>query len=261
MNILQRVGSYIQYQTKAQSHLRIHSPFVYQLVSQVFYTDDVHTPHVDLIEKRRNALQNDNSILEVTDLGAGAWKTSKRMVRDIAKNSLKRKKYAQLIHRITHYFQPKTVLELGTSLGITTSYIGQGFPDAKVVTIEGCPQIAGVARKSFQISNTKNIDSYIGNFDEVLPKILPQYQPWDIIFIDGNHAYSPTIRYFQQCLEYAHNDTLFIFDDIHWSPEMEKAWKEIQAHPSVTTTIDIYEMGLVFIRRENKEKEHFVIRY
>jgi hypothetical protein len=42
---------------------------------------------------------------------------------------------------------------------------------------------------------------------------------------------------------------------------MEKAWEEIKQHPHVTLTIDLFFIGLVFVRQAQKEKEHFVIRY
>lgn len=241
----------------------MHSPFVFNLLQNVFYLSEEDTSALKRIEKRRNNLLHLHDTIQVTDLGAGAdkWGTSERKISDIAGNSLKRKKYAQLIYRIVHHFQPQTILEFGTSLGITTSYIGQGYPDGQVITIEGCPNIAAIARQTFTETQTENIASYIGNFDEVLPSVLKKHPKLDVVFIDGNHSYAPTIRYFEQTLPHSHNDTIFIFDDIHWSSEMEQAWKEIQQHPSVTITIDIYEMGLVFVRNENKAPEHFIIKF
>ena len=61
--------------------------------------------------------------------------------------------------------------------------------------------------------------------------------------------------------EWFDKETILIFDDIHWSAEMEKAWAEIKANPSVTLTIDLFFIGLVFVRKAQKEKEHFIIRY
>lgn len=262
MDVFQRVQSYCNYLLHAKSHQRIHSPFVYNLLKEVFYSE-ISGFDFSKIEKRRNDLMHQDRQIDVTDLGAGAdkWKTSQRKISDIAKNSLKRKKYAQLIYKLVHYFQPKTTLELGTSLGITSVYIGQGYSNGQVVTIEGCPNIAAVAQETFIETDTKNILPYIGSFDEVLPKIFINHPVLDFVFIDGNHAYAPTMRYFEECLKFSNTDTVFIFDDIHWSSDMEKAWSEIKRHPKVTITIDIYEMGLVFLRNENKEAENFIVKY
>lgn len=262
MDVLQRVISYCRYLYKARSHQRIHSPFVFEFARKVLYSKTDHEA-CNLIEARRQQLLQDHTEITVTDLGAGAakWGDRKRKISDIAKTSLKREKYAQLIFRIARHYQPKSTLELGTSFGITSAYIGQGYPGGQVFTIEGCPSIARVARQTFEQTRTKNIRLFTGHFDDVLPEVLSESAYFDIIFIDGNHAYEPTLRYFERCLSKAHNNTVFIFDDIHWSKDMERAWKDIQDHPLVTITIDIYEMGLVFIRNENRTPEHFVIKY
>ncbi len=263
MDILQRVKSYARYLWHAKNHQRIHSPFVFNLLNEAFYQSEEYDISIQKIEGRRQQLLQNHQNIQVTDLGAGSdkWNSSERKISDIAKNSLKRKKYALLLFRITRYFKPETSLELGTSLGITASYIGQGHRSGQVVTIEGCPNIAQIAQETFSQTETENITSYIGSFDDILPEILPKLLPLDMVFIDGNHAYEPTVRYFEQTLKHAHSHTVFIFDDIHWSADMEKAWNEIKQHPKVTVTLDIYEMGIVFIRPENKVSEHFVIKY
>ncbi|MCO5231353.1 MAG: class I SAM-dependent methyltransferase [Chitinophagales bacterium] len=262
MNLTHRIKSYCAYLWNAKSNQRIHSPFVYHLLTDVFYCNK-NTSSFNLIEQRRSELLKNNSYIHVTDLGAGAqkWGTTQRQVSTIAKNSLKRKKYAQLINKLVNHFQPKTSLEFGTSLGITTSYLAQGFPDGRVVTIEGCPNIAKIASETFANTQSKNITQYTGNFDDVLDKVFEQFPVFDLIFIDGNHAYSPTVAYFEKCLNHCNNNSIFIFDDIHWSQDMEKAWNEIITHPKVSISIDIYEMGIVFIRQENKAPEHFIIKY
>ncbi|NJY64179.1 class I SAM-dependent methyltransferase [Salinimicrobium sp. CDJ15-81-2] len=82
---------------------------------------------------------------------------------------------------------------------------------------------------------------------------------FDLLYIDGNHQKEATLTYFEKLLPTIHNNSVMIFDDIHWSKGMEEAWEEIKAHPEVRVTIDTFQWGLVFFRRE-QEKEHFVIR-
>jgi len=81
----------------------------------------------------------------------------------------------------------------------------------------------------------------------------------DLIYFDGNHQKEASLHYFEKLLPLAHNDSVFIFDDIHWSREMEEAWEQIKAHPRVRVSIDTFYWGLVFFRKE-QEKEHFSIR-
>jgi predicted O-methyltransferase YrrM len=100
-----------------------------------------------------------------------------------------------------------------------------------------------------------------GNFDNLLPPVIAQLSSIDLAYIDGNHRYQPTVNYFHQFLSKAGNQTILIFDDVHWSEEMEKAWEEIKAHPAVQCTIDIFFLGFVFFREEFKVKQNFVIRF
>ena len=100
-----------------------------------------------------------------------------------------------------------------------------------------------------------------GDFDETLPKYMNTVDKIGLAYIDGNHRYVPTMQYFNTLLEKSAEETILIFDDIHWSAEMEKSWEAIKAHPAVTLTIDLFFIGLVFVRKAQKEKEHFIISY
>ena len=133
-------------------------------------------------------------------------------------------------------------------------------PTGKVFTFEGCPETAKVAQQSFEKLNIKNTEITLGDFNTTLTQKLTELGTIDLAFIDGNHQEKPTIAYFKECLHYANNDTLFIFDDIHWSKGMENAWKQIKKHPKTTVTIDLFFVGIVFIKSE-LSKEHFTIRF
>jgi len=198
----------------------------------------------------------------VEDFGAGSTilKNKKRVVRDIAKTSVKPKKYGQLLFRLVHYFELKNILELGTSLGITTLYLAKPDSQTNIITMEGCPQTASLAKKNFSELKCKNINLILGNFDKTLPSALAKMKKVDLVFFDGNHRKEPTLQYFNECLKYAHNDSLFIFDDIHWSVEMEQAWEIIKANKSVTVTIDVFFMGFIFFKKE-LTKQDFVVKF
>ena len=107
----------------------------------------------------------------------------------------------------------------------------------------------------------KNIQLVEGNFDHTLDQVLKSTTPFDFVFIDGNHRLEPTVRYFNQILPNLHANSIVVLDDIHWSKEMEQAWETIQQHPAVSLTIDLFFIGIVFFRAEQKEKEHFTIRF
>jgi predicted O-methyltransferase YrrM len=162
---------------------------------------------------------------------------------------------------LAKHYQPKNVIELGTSLGITTAYLSKANSSAEIITIEGSTAIATIAEQNFQKLNCQNIEVTNGNFDNVLPTAISHLSSIDLAYIDGNHRFEPTLNYFEQLLTEKNNDSIFIFDDIHWSKEMERAWEKIQTHPAVRCTIDIFFLGFVFFRQEFKEKRHFVVRF
>jgi len=241
----------------------VHSPFVYDFITNVL-KDKREFDCFRYIELIREELKNDTTEIDVPDLGAGSRTqlNGKRKISAIANSSLKPKKYSQLLFRIVHYYKPQTILELGTSLGITTSYLSSANPAAKIITIEGAPAVANVANNNFHQLNLSNIKIIEGNFDEILPlTINNELLTLDFAFIDGNHRKEPTLNYFNQLINKATELSIFIFDDIHWSKEMEEAWNEIKQHSSVTLTIDLFFIGIVFFRKEQKTNEHFIIRF
>ena len=240
----------------------VHSPFVFSFIKNVL-NDRKEYDCYKAIEKERRSLLKNNSIIEVADFGAGSSviKTNSRAIRKMAASSLKPRKYAQLLFRMSWYYKPGTIIELGTSFGITTSYLASGNPDAKVFTLEGAPAIATLAKRHFEKMNLNNIDLMQGSFDETLPMLLKSVKNVDMVFIDGNHRKEPTIQYFERIRRYAGHSTIFIFDDIHWSKGMEEAWEQINRHPDVTLTIDLFFIGIVFINPDFKIKQQFRIRF
>ena len=240
----------------------IHSPFVFDFIKNVL-RDQKEYDHYHMIEKGRQKLLKQSAEIEVEDPGAGSAviKTKKRVVADMARSSLKPAKYAQLLYRMVNYYKPQTILELGTSFGITTSYLATANALAKVYTIEGSSAIAEIAEKTFSRLDLKNIELMKGNFDNTLPSLLTKLNSIDFAFIDGNHRKEPTLNYFQQLLNHSTPSTILIFDDIHWSAGMEAAWTEIKQHPTVTLTIDLFFIGIVFFNPDINHKQQFSIRF
>lgn len=261
---LKLATKYLQYYISAANGKGhgIHSPFVYEFIEKVL-NDKKQYACYTAIENRRKTLLADNTVIEVEDFGAGSSviKTNKRVVSKIAASSLKPKKYAQLLFRMVQHYQPKTIAELGTSFGITSSYLASGNTGAKLYTCEGAKNIAAIAQQTFAVQQLKNIELLQGDFTLTLPQLLQRVDKIDLAFIDGNHRHKPTVDYFEQLLLSSTDETIFIFDDIHWSSGMEAAWKEIHQHSKVTLTIDLFFIGIVCINPGVKVKQHFTIRF
>ncbi|HEY0433308.1 MAG TPA: class I SAM-dependent methyltransferase, partial [Chitinophagaceae bacterium] len=213
-------------------------------------------------EALRKRLRTDRRVITIDDYGAGGGgNKNKRSVSSIARRSLKPKKYASLVARIAGYLRPQRVIELGTSLGVTTAYIARACPEASIETLEGSPEIAAIAGDHFAALGINNIRVVTGSFDNTLPAILCNTTTVNFAFVDGNHRKAPTLTYFHWLAERCLPESVLVFDDIHWSREMEAAWREITRHPAVTCSIDLFFLGIVFFRKEFREPQHFIIRY
>lgn len=254
---------YIQYYTRP-NHWKgfgIQSPFVFDLAGHLMREKHAYYDF-ERIEGWRQALLRSRQVIELTDLGAGSVKTParKRKIADLVRSGALPRKYGQLLYRLVTRFKAKNILELGTSTGISTLYLALPHKKGTTITIEGCPESAKVAQATFDQLNARHIELLQGSFQDHLPEALKRLPSVDLVYFDGDHREESTLAYFHQCLPYIHNDTLFVLDDIHWSPGMERAWKAIIQHPQVTVSVDLLRLGIVFFRKESP-KEHFVIKY
>ena len=258
--MLHSIKSYLKFLWNSKNEHGVHSPFVFDLVTKCFYDTKKYPEYTFLKSYRKSLLENKNTI-EVTDFGAGSrvFKSNQRQISKIAQTAGISEKRAELLFRITNYFQPENILEIGTSLGLATSALSLGNPKATITTLEGCANTMSIAKKQFEEFGFKNINSVVTEFNSFLTNFQLPTSNFQLIYFDGNHSKQATLEYFELLLPTITNETVWIFDDIHWSVGMEEAWKTIKTHPKVTVTIDTFQWGIVFFRIE-QEKEHFVIR-
>ena len=258
------------------------------------------------IEKVRAKMLADEREVSFVDYGAGRPHPTShtkgkgrdyRRICDIAKGSLAKKKYAQMLARLVNWLggpllaSPSRggvgdgrlamgdwrlamgagqwamgdgqlavgdrqlamgsgliIVELGTSLGVTTAYMAAMDKRNKVITYEGCPAVAEIAKENWEALGLKNIDCRVGEITaEILDRDLERV---DVAFIDAHHTYAGTRAYFNVLAEKVHRKSVMIVDDIHYNKEMEQAWREICADERVTSTMDLYQMGLVFFDKD-----------
>jgi predicted O-methyltransferase YrrM len=240
-----------------------HSPFVFDFIVNLLRHKGISDAGFDAIELSRERLLKSADTIMVKDLGAGSAYAHKplRNISRIAKHALKSPKYAQLLYRMIRYYNIESVIELGTSLGITTQYLALAEPKHGVVTLEGAPEIAAFASDSFIAAECKNIRVICGDFKDHFSSLLTETKGRKLIFFDGNHQYEATMEYFNAAVASAHEGDIFVFDDVHWSAGMERAWSEIQENEAVACTIDLFFIGIVFFKTDFYQKQDFVIRF
>jgi predicted O-methyltransferase YrrM len=260
-NIAQKYLNYYLTASNGKGH-GIHPPFIYDFVTNVL-NDKKDNAEYKIVEQLRNNLLENNIIIEVEDFGAGSTTgaTKNRSIKSIAKNAAKPKKFAQLLYRIVQYYSCRNIIELGTSLGISSSYMSLANEFGRVNTCEGSKAIAAIAKENFKQLCIKNITVFEGEFKTSYAKALMDMPSIDLLFIDGNHQYQPTLDYFEKALPQLHENSMVIFDDIHWSADMERAWNDIKKHNAISETIDLFFIGIAFFRKDQKAKQDFVIRF
>ncbi|HYG49739.1 MAG TPA: class I SAM-dependent methyltransferase [Flavobacteriales bacterium] len=256
-----KIKSYLTFKLKAKNEYSLHSPFMFELYNNVFKKARKRTSEFDNVEEMRKKLLADETEIEFVNLGAGGIKNSvsKRKISQLTKTTSKKHKHARFLAYLAHYLQSKNILELGTSLGISTLYLAKKNIDASITTVEGSKEVYNTALNNFRLTGFTNIKTIHSDFDSILPDLIKNQQ-FDFIYIDGNHSYDATKCYFEWFKKKAGNETVIVFDDIYWSADMTRAWKEIYADTAVTVSIDLFEFGIVFFRKE-LSKQHFVLRY
>jgi len=252
-----RIKSFLSYWLEAIDEHSLHSPFFYDLYTTQIKKRAAKEQFAE-IETLRTKLLQDERIISVKDPGSKAHRKSQRKISTIARTSLSTPQFSSMFCRIVHYFKATCVVELGTSFGINTLYLAEK-PDASVTTFEGATAIADIAALTFEFAGKKNINLIVGNIDHTLPAFLQRIRRVDFAFIDANHRYEPTIRYFEWLLKKVHDKSVLIMDDIHYSPEMERAWKVIQNHRLVYGSADLYRCGIVFFD-PSLNKQHVILQ-
>lgn len=256
MKFLAQFYSYLKYLFFSKDEHSIQAPFLFGVYTNCFIRKNASLP----IENLRNELLKNTTLLNLNGFGT-AKKSRLKSIKKIAQTSISPAKYCQLQQNIVKYLDCKTIIELGTSLGIQTAYFScENDASRRIITIEGENSICEIAKKNWLKLGIHNIEIVNGDFDDVFLKTLQRAKIFDYLYIDGNHSYEATIRYFNQAITFANENAVIVFDDINWSEEMQMAWKEIKYSKEISVSIDIFRLGIVFLSKK-LSKQDFLLRF
>ena len=238
----------------------IHSPFVFGLIADVF-NSPVDSDDLIEIERLRKDLRKKKEKIHYNDPGAGTRikRQFPRSIGEIVRTSSTQRKYGELLFKLVREYKPGNIIELGTSLGLGSMYLAKGNSKSQVHTIEGAVPLYQLAKANFEMAGFENIRIYNDLFISGLERLRKRVGNFDMVFFDGNHTFDHTLEYYEMCIPKITNESIFIFDDIHWSSGMEKLWERIIKDERVAVSIDLFQIGLVFFRKE-LSKQHFVIK-
>ena len=251
MNI---VLEYIKYRLNAKYLHGVHSPFVYDFMKNAMGINIKEQHQKEILQCISNVNSNKKEII-VQDYGAKSKKLrGKRSVREIFKTSSSYGKNALLLYRISNYFKPKRILELGTSIGIGSLHLHLGCPSAHITSVEGCQETFNLAKQNLESTNIELMNSTFYDYIKSLNE-----ESFDLIFIDGHHDGEALKYYLKLLSNYIHNDTIIVLDDIRWSTSMFNAWNKIKLEKKYHLSIDFFRMGIL-MKRPQQEKEHFILK-
>jgi predicted O-methyltransferase YrrM len=261
MHLIHDIFSFAGHRLSSRRWDRFHSPYLYRLFSDCC-DEQNQAADFDRIESIRADLLNSKERITPKDFGAGhQGRVIKKEIpiSTIAHHSLSSPFQCRFMARLTRFHQPRIVVEFGTSLGISASYLACGSPTSRIITVEGDPLISDIAKNIFAKLGINNIEINNTSFENYIEEALPFLDRIDLLFLDGNHRKEPLLSYFQAVKSKLHEDTIIIVDDIHWSTEMKSAWKEIIHSNEVTQSVDCFHFGLLFFTPQFMAKEHHVV--
>lgn len=251
------LSAFPRFYLRAVTQYQLHSPFVYELVRAVLENRRWYYAFDD-IEQLRQRLVTGNETVVYEDPGAKTGKHA-RWLREIASVSASSPRQGRRLFRLAQWLKPTRMVELGTSLGFGSAYLAAGGQPGMLDTIEGAEPLVRIAALNLEWLKLRNARVHHGRFENLLPELLRSGPAPDLIFFDGNHRAEPTMAYFETCLKHSGEKTLFVFDDVHWSAEMESVWEQLRQHPRVTITIDLWDFAVLSIDPAIKEKQHFCV--
>jgi predicted O-methyltransferase YrrM len=253
------IGEYIKYKLSNKGKHQIHSPFVFDFVSNCLKIGITENDK-SLIRLYENSLKRNNQEIEIQDFGAGSKKmTNKRKISKIYKTVSAKGVYAKLLYQLNKHYLFENVLEFGTSLGVGTLHLALGNQNSNIITVDACKNTSDFAQENLNNLAIQNVNFLRNTFYDFLLAIKGETIKFDLIYIDGHHDGEALQYYWKELAKHIHEETLIILDDIRWSESMLVAWNKIIENENYHLTMDLFRMGIIS-KRPKQAKEHFVIK-
>jgi len=251
--------SYLKYLFASGTRHSVHSPFVYTLINEVFKNRKL-CPVLENIDNCRDS--DINSWTKVRDakiVEKPKIIRFKRTISPIIRYDIS-KKYGQLLFRLIEYFKPSTIIQSGVNSGFSSIYLTTANSNAKVFIWSGIgyeSEAINTLLDKFQVS--ENV-KYLNKINLDSSYFIHERGKVDFVFLGADEGGDQVYADFETFVKIAHNETVFVINAIHQSAGIEKVWSNITNHACVTVSIDIYGLGLVFLRKE-LSKQKFVLRF
>ena len=139
-------------------------------------------------------------------------------------------KVKRLLFRLVNEMQPRTIIDAGR-LSSSANYLQAGHTSARYTGIR----------------QEKEFSSISG-------------RPVDFLYLHDYRHPSFVRAAFGRCVEQSNEQSLFVIEGIRYNREMRQLWQEMQQHPCVGITFDLYDLGLLFFDRK-KIKQDYIVNF
>ncbi len=259
---LRTLPLYFNYFLNVTDQHSLQAPFIFNLYTNLIQGIK-NNNGIEEIEVIRKSFLKDHTKIRGIDLGAGSRVTKSgydKTVAMIAKHGISSKKDCIFLSELVKRIQPKTSIELGTSLGIATAYLANSIKHGSIFTFEGNEALVQKSKYVFHLVNCENVHLIKGDIDDMLPGQLTQLDKVDFAIIDANHTYRALLRYFDLLKVKMGDSGVMVIDDIRWSVEMYSGWKKLILDEAVTTSIEFLNKGVLMFKKRI-QKQHYILSY
>lgn len=235
----------------------IHSPEVFRL-QQFLKTSSIREEDFRLINSYRKRLLQDKS--EICFQHPYLEQEIRKRVCNIARGEGKKARSGKLLYSLVRYFKPAILVETGTSLGLSLCYqVLAMSQESRMISIEGAKELLAYTQDQIPLFPGKNLQLIQAKLPQDLPEVLADLKTVDWFFMDADHRYESVMAQMELLMPFVNEKTAILIDDIRWSEGMHEAWKELCFHPSVSHSIDFYDMGLLLFRRNTSGRRFYLI--
>jgi len=207
----------------------------------------------EILEQFRKNLTLSKELISFEEIGV----SKKNAVQDVVMKAASPTQWSKLFYSLAKWSQASHVLEIGTNLGVSGQYFVEAIkanPLATFTTMEGVKRMCEIAELQLSTRSVNNkLQVLHGLYDDSLEQIIKSEEEFDLVFIDGNHTYDATIKYFNLLKTQYASNAILIIDDINWSAEMQQAWNVLKNDPLVISSIDLFKLGILFLGPENEK--------
>ena len=233
----------------------VHSPFAYNFITKVIDERAVYYCENDIELTRKKISYPDQSFFLPAENGQGEQRIS---IHEIMKKIAIKPKNGALLLRMTNYFKPRNILQVGEAVGFSTLYLSSYSSDVQVLVLEEHAGRAALCRAVFEKHKANNIQLQEGPYYETLPVALADREQVDFVYLDFLNSTELNTYVIDQCLSHLHDQSVLVVSGIKTTKEKKEFWKHLCFRPEVSVTVDVYEFGIVFFNKKLHKRNYIV---